>query len=214
MRNAYNLSHLAHLAGHIGRLQTISVIPVIPGDSLQLSIDGIFRTAPTRKEIVSECQIDICAFYVKHRHCYGDDDWIELIGSGLQLDLPVPVGYTANADSRDPFYLGIKQCGTTVNRALVEGINRIYQRYFAVPSTDTNGTWAFANTAFYPNGTTSDLRNTRHFGPRAARLPHILNGGTPVNVTTGADGRVVRNYTDDDWGVEIPQDTPSIGTAL
>lgn len=220
MRNRYNLSHLAHIAGHIGRLQTISVIPVVAGDSLEINMNGIMRLAPTRKEIVSECQIDICAFFVKHRHIYTDRsfgptnpiDWVKVVGEGLQTQVPVlPAGPAVNADSRDPFFLGIRTCGATINKALLNGYNFIYQRYFAVPSTTGNGTWNFVDLDFYPNGTTSELINHRRYGARAARLPHILNGGTFLG---GSAGGLNRGYFSTDWGVEIPQDTPVPGTAL
>jgi len=211
MRNRYNLSFLAHLVGQIGRIQTIGVIPVIPGDSISVNIDGIFRLATTRKEIVSECQVDICAFFVKHRHVW-PDEWPHIVTEGLQATNDLTAGPNADADSRDPFYLGIRTCGATVNRALVHGYNAIYQRYFAVPTTSTNGTWTLTNTQFYPNGTTSDLTNMRKYGARAARLPHILNGGVIVNANNAAG--FGRDYTADDWGVQIPQDTPSAGIAL
>lgn len=207
MRNRYNLSHLAHIAGHIGRLQTISVIPVVPGDSIEININGIFRLAPTRKEIVSECQLDICAFFVPHRHVYGDD-WVEAITEGLQNDVTI-TGVTADADSRDPFYLGIKTCGATINRATVQGYNRIYQRYFAPPTMGSNQTWTFTNLDFYPNGTTSDLINHRRYGALAARLPHILNGFVQVNQLNA--GGFEREYLQGDWGVEIPDAVPDVG---
>lgn len=210
MRNAYNLSHLAHIVGHIGRLQTISVIPVIPGDSVQINIDGIFRLAPTRKEIVSECQIDIMAFFVPHRHVW-PDEWPTIVTEGLQSTTTVTAGPNTSG-ATDCFYLGIKQAGSVLNRALVHGYNAIYQRYFAVPSTTSNGTWTFTATQFYPTADTSDHRHHRLYGARAARLPHILNGATIVN--QGNAGGFTRDYTSSDWGVEIPQDTPNPGTAL
>lgn len=213
MRNRYNLSHLSHVVGHIGRLQTICVIPVIAGDSLQIDMTGIFRLAPTRKEIVSECQLDICAFYAPHRHAYGNDAWKDVIGSGLQSVTTLPAGPAVDANSRDPFYLGIHTCGANINQSLNYNYNAILNRYFMVPTTTGNGTMGGLNYNFYPNGTTSELVNTRRFGPRIARLPHILNGPIQVNQGTSAGG-FIRNYTQSDWGVQIPQDTPVVGTAL
>lgn len=211
MRNKYNLSHFAHIAGHIGRLQTISVIPVVAGDSLEVNLNGIFRTAPTRKEIVSECQVDICAFYVKHRHVW-PTEWPKIVTEGLQTSTNLTAGPAVTAGQEDAFYLGIRQTGATVNRALAWGYQFIYERYFAVPTTAGNNTWNFGTGAvFYPTGTTSDLVNMRRFGARAARLPHILNGGTLVNTNNAAGAS--RLYTSSDWGVLIPQDTPAAGTA-
>lgn len=201
MRNIFNLSHLAHIVGHIGRLQTITVIPVVAGDALKLSLSGILRLATTRKEIVSECQIDICAFYVPHRHVYGAQ-WVEIINEGLQADDVLPAGPAAPADARDPFYLGIKQCDANLNLALVRGYNQIYRRYFAVPTTVANDTWTFTNEDFYPNTQSEDHKNHRKYGALAARLPHILNGGTMVNSINAAGND--RLYEQEDWGVDLP----------
>jgi len=208
MRNRYNLSHLAHIVGHIGRLQTISVIPVVGGDSIEINLDGIMRLAPTRKEIVAECQVDLIAFYVPHRHAW-PTEWPDIVTEGLQTETTLTAGPNVSAGSEDAFYLGVKQLGSVANRALVHGYNAIYQRYFAVPTTSSNGTWTFTNTQFYPNGNTSDLKNHRKYGARAARLPHILNGGIIVN--QGNAGGYERNYTDEDWGVEIPDTSPDLG---
>lgn len=202
MRNRYNLSHLAHLAGHIGRIQTVSVIPVVAGDSLQLNLNGIFRMAPTRKEIVSECQVDICAFYVKHRHVYGAD-WEDILIEGLQTNTTLSAGPAVAADDRDPFFLGIRTCGATVNLAAIYGYNFIFQRYFMPPTTNSSPSWAVASGLnAYPSGSTSEAKNARRYGYLAARLPHILNGGTRVN-DPSISGHA-RNYDQSDWGVEIP----------
>lgn len=213
-RNLIDLTHLAHISGQIGRLQTISVIPVIPGDSVSINIDGIFRLAPTRKEIVAECQIDICAFFVPHRHVW-PAEWKFVVTEGLQTSTALTAGPAVASGKRDCFYLGIKECGATVNRALVAGYNGIYQRYFAVPTTDTNGLLTYTNggySTFYADGVNQDSVNTRKYGMRAARLPHILNGMVMVNTTNA--GTFTRDYTNADWGVQIPQDTPSAGIAL
>lgn len=215
MRNRYNLSHLAHPVGHIGRLQTISVIPVVAGDSLQLSLDGIVRLAPTRKEIVSECQVDICAFYVKHRHVW-PDDWPELVKRGIQVDdegaFNLPAGPAVDADSRDPWYLGIRTCGATINRSLPFGYNFIYRRYFAVPTTNGNGEFSFSDDDYIPLGTTQSKVHQRSYGLLAARLPHILNGPVIVNAVTAAGD--IRNYAQADWGIELQQDNPGVGVTL
>lgn len=214
MRNKYNLSHLAHLAGQIGRLQTISVIPVIPGDSIQANIDGIIRLAPTRKEIVSECQVDIFAFYVKHRHVYGDTEWTSFIRRGPQgtnpfPSIPVASGY------RDPFYLGIKECGANANAALVRGYNYIMGRYFLVPNTHTNGEYTIQVSPdnlpgldFYPTNE-SWAANMRKYGACIARLPHQLNGGNMLN-DYGAAAQY-SNLNKSDWGVLISDDSPNVG---
>jgi len=212
-RNTFNLSHQIHVAGQIGRTQTLSVIPVIPGDSLKISLDGIIRLAATRKEIVSECQVDILAFYVKHRHVYGNQAWMSFMAASPQTANPF-LGIAVGADYRDPFYLGIKQCGATVNQALVRGYNFIQARNFFVPNTNTNGEYAaivtdtMSSLDFYPTNE-SWASNMRKYGAAAARLPHILNGGNMLNVQ-GAGGNT-SDLTKADWGVLIADDTPNVG---
>lgn len=214
-RNKYNLSHLAHLAGQIGRLQTVSVLPVIAGDSLQLNLDGIIRLAPTRKEIVSECQVDIFAFYVPHRHVLGDNEWVQFVRTGPQEEGYNPfTGIPVASDYRDPFYLGIKQCGATVNRALVRGYNYIMARYFFVPSSNGNGEYfasvntALTNLDFYPTNQTW-ASNMRKYGACIARLPHILNGANLLN-SANATGYVT-DLDSSDWGVLINDTSPNVG---
>lgn len=214
-RNKYNLSHLAHIAGQIGRLQTISTIPVIAGDSVQLNIDGIIRLAPTRKEIVSECQVDIFAFYVPHRHVLGDANWVQFIRQGPQTEGINPfTGITVPAGYRDPFYLGIKQCGSTVNTALVRGYNYIMNRYFFVPNTNTNAEMiattssALTDLDFYPTNE-SWAANMRKYGAVIARLPHILNGANLLNRVNAAN--FYTSLSDADWGVLINDTSPNVG---
>lgn len=210
MRNKYNLSHLAHIVGHIGRIQTISVIPVVANDSLNINIDGIMRLAPTRKEIVSECQVDICAFFVPHRHIY-TTEWTELVVEGLQWNNALDAGPAVNAGERDCFFLGIRECGANVNRALIYGYNAIYRRYFMVPSAPSTPSWNGGATT-YPSGTSAEAINARKYGYLAARLPHILNDF--VDLSAGNAGGFTRDYTESDWGVEVEQDNPVPGTAL
>jgi len=214
MRNQFNLSHLAHLSGQIGRLQTVSVIPVVPGDSLSLNLDGIIRLAPTRKEIVSECQVDITAFYVRHRHLTDTyRDWIEFIKTGPQEGGFNPfTGIPVAADYRDPFYLGIKQCGAEVNRFLVRGYNFIFNRFFQVPNTNGNGEMPLTINSldFYPTNQ-SWASNMRKYGAAMARLPHILNGSNLVNISGNAAGPPDTVLTADDYGVLINDATPNVG---
>lgn len=214
-RNIIPLNHLAHIVGHIGRVQTISVIPVIAGDSLDIHIDGVLRLAPFRKEIVSECQVDVCAFFVPHRHIYGAE-WLDAVTKGLQSSTTLSAGPAVAASDRDCFFLGIKQCGATVNKALIAGYNGIMQRYFAVPTSEANQNFSFTTDYYrtaYPSGATSNAINSRKYGYLAGRLPHILNDVILTNNTANVGG-YTRTYTNADWGVQIPQDTPSAGIAL
>lgn len=212
-RNIFNLSHQVHTAGHIGRIQTLSVIPVRAGDSLKASINGIIRLAATRKEIVSECQVDICAFYVKHRHVYGNEAWINFVAGSPQNPNVLP-GYSVDPDYNNPFYLGIRQCGVQLNLALMRGYNFIFSRYFQVPSIASPEMISVKTVNgdpdqldFYPtNETWAD--NMRRYGTLAARLPHILNG---YNMLGQGAGGFTNSLSAADYGVVINDTSPDVG---
>lgn len=209
MRNLYNLSHLAHLVGMIGRIQTISVIPVVAGESIEAQLDGVLRLAPCRKEIVSECQVDICAFFVPHRQVLGDDEWKQYVYQGIN-DNTTWTGIAVNSDSRQADYLCIPQPGASIPKTMVRGYNFIYQRYFAIPNSLTNGDdqAPFTNLDFFPNngGLQPDqaAEHTRYFGRVAARLPHILNGFNDID-NQGAVGNAPELLDQDNY--EVPSAT-------
>lgn len=201
-RNTFDLGHLSHICGHIGRLQTVSVIPVEAGASLEINLDGIARLAPNRKEIVSECQVDICAFFVPHRIVYGQS-WIDLIKAGPDGS-PSFTGIAIAAAYRTAPYLTLPTTNATINRTLLEGYNRIFYNYYAVPSLPYNpDNPAGANTDFqwFPT-TEAGADNTRLYGRLAARLPHVLNGGNMVDAS-GIPGWETQNLTAADSQVPI-----------
>lgn len=193
-RNKFDLSHLSHICGHIGRLQTACVIPVEAGCSLSINLDGIGRLAPNRKEIVSECQVDICAFHVPYRIVYGQS-WIDLLKSGPDAT-PAFTGVSVGSVAAAP-YLTLPTTNATINKALLQGYNRIYYNYYAVPSIPTNPDLpSDINTNFdwFPSAATSNDANCRNYGRLAARLPHVLNGGNVVDAA-GVSGWEAQSLT-------------------
>lgn len=201
-RNAYNLSHLAHICGHIGRLQSLTIIPVEAGASLELNIDGIARLAANRKEIVSECQVDICAFFVPHRIIYGQD-WIDFINAGVD-ETQTFTGVAVAADYRQADYLCLPTIGATINRSLLGGYNSIFYNYYSVPAWPLNNdSGVIQNNAldWFPT-TETGADNCRKYGRLAARLPHVLNGGLPTDLGTIA-GWEAQDLTDADKMVAV-----------
>jgi len=200
-RTAYDLSHLSHNAGHIGRLQTVCTIPVEAGCSLELDLDGIARLAPTRKEIVSECQIDICAFFVPHRIVYGQD-WINFLKAGPN-ETETFTGIAVAAAYRDAAYLTLNTTGATVPRALVEGYNRIWYNYYSIPSFEDNRDNAVFNNDYtwFPTNETG-AANCRKYGRLCARLPHVLNGGNQI-FAVGGDDWLTQGLTAGDQEVPV-----------
>src|SRR5260370_42636311 len=87
-RMPHDLSHLGFLAGQIGRLITISTNPVIAGDSFEMYAAGALRLSPLRRGLAIYSTVDIFAFYVAHRHLYGEQ-CIKFIRGGVSAN-PLP----------------------------------------------------------------------------------------------------------------------------
>lgn len=186
-RHLYDKSHYAHTAGKFGRLQTLSVIPVCAGDSVEVNLDGIIRLSPLRREIVTDVQVDILAFYIPHRHIYSN--WVDGIREGYDSDNTYTVFNVPNAatDLSAP-YLAVPRAtaDTYYKYDLVAGYNRIWNRYFRVPS------FAEVGDTTFPTGSGDDAVESRLFGRRCARLPHMINAGLRT------DGLGYRDLDDDD----------------
>ena len=71
-RYPYNLGHLIASTGHIGRLMGLTQLPVYAGDSLSIDFGAVLRLSALRRNLTLDAQVDICVFYVPHRHVYGD----------------------------------------------------------------------------------------------------------------------------------------------
>lgn len=198
-REIYDLSNEIRTVGKIGRLQTLDVIPVVAGDSFEMQFDAVLRMAATRREVASELQTKIAVFYVKHRHVYGST-WRDFVKQGLD-ETYTWTGYNVAASYRDASFLALASCPATLPKWRVEGYNRIYDRYWKVPSTYSNGQDGHddtANFAFFPtNETGSD--EYRQYGKLLPRLPHVLNGMNLVSdALTGTAGYEFRDLTDAD----------------
>src|SRR4051794_41977851 len=70
-RMPHDLSHLGFLAGQIGRLITISTTPVIAGHSFEMAAGAALRPSPLPRAPAIDSTVDVFAFYVPHRHGYG-----------------------------------------------------------------------------------------------------------------------------------------------
>ncbi|UOF78725.1 major capsid protein [Microviridae sp.] len=180
-RNLYDLTHHSYVTGHIGRIQMLTCIPVEAGSSLEIRGSGVFRTAPTRKEIISDCQVDVIGFYVKHRSIYGQAH-IDFMNSGVD-ESQTFTGITVNPAYNNLEYLGLNQAAATIPRHMVEGYNRIFHNFFAVKSLQLSAdSTSIAPTDYTWLPTTeAGANNCRRFGRLAARLPHVLCGGNQIS---------------------------------
>ena len=180
-RNRYDLSHYSFMSGKIGRLMTLSAIPVVAGDSVMLNMAGAFRLSPLRRDLSLDAMIDLFAFYVPHRHVYGDD-WIDFIQGGPDETVTFP-GIGSNYNDTIAQYLGYNRLDSSMPLYLPAGYNMIWNRYFRIP-----------NSSVAEQGVTSNATNLlfndaeiRNFGLICARLRTF-----PTTGNTGSD------FSDDD----------------
>jgi len=163
-----DLSHFTVLSGDMGRLQTISSIPVIAGDSIQINFGAVFRMAALRRGLTLDAQVDLFAFYVKHRHIYGSD-WEDFLKQGVDESVTLTAG---PAQGTGHNYMGFRPLGSG-NYPLwqVAGYNRIWNEYFRAPSV--------AGDILSDSALVTGLRGVL-YGKLSGRLP------TPWS--TGVDG--------------------------
>ena len=129
-RYVYDLSHYSFMAGEVNRLQTLSCIPVVAGDSLGISVNGIMRFSPLRRDLVMDARLDLFAFFVPHRHIY-DTLWTEYIKEGHAEDVALT---TDSIATTAPLRcVGYNSVSGTVPRWITRGYLQIWERYFRHP---------------------------------------------------------------------------------
>ncbi len=129
-RERIPLNHYSIQAGRIGHLQTLSRIPVLAGDSLQVRSRNIMRLSALRRNLTTDATVDYLAFYVPHRHIYGDD-WEDMIKEGIASVRVMP----SLAIGSGSFYMGQTMDALSGSWAkdIFAGYNRIWNRYFRFP---------------------------------------------------------------------------------
>jgi len=127
-----DLSHFSFNKGEIGHLQTLACIPVVSGDSISVSLEGVWRLSPLRRNLVVDCVIDMFAFFVPHRHVYGEE-WIKFIKEGKSEATIFP-GVTLGIDENLSYHATEYLAEETVPLWVIAGYNRIWNRYFRAPT--------------------------------------------------------------------------------
>lgn len=191
-RNVSDLSHFIHTCGKLGRLQTLAILPTLPGDSFELALDGIARLAPLRKEVVSETQVDLLAFWVPHRHVYSN--WPTFVQEGYNSTETFPT-FAVGGTARDLSYLTLHNAGSAIPMYVLQGYNMIWDRFFRVPSMFRDPDYET-----FPSTTTQDDRDWRLYGRRCARLPHPVND--VLKESGGGADQPWRNLDVADWTYE------------
>lgn len=180
---SYDLSHYSMQCGRIGYLQGLGVIPVVAGDEMSLSLNGVFRLSPLRRQLMIDAKVDLFAFYIPHRQIYGSD-WTDFIKDGLDESVTF-TGITAQAGGASS-HLGVRVAATEeVPLWLVYGYNRIWNRYFRHPTADGD----------IKADTDKPAALAAGFGYGVGHLPSIWN--TPIDgEVTSADYTVTTAATD------------------
>ena len=120
--------------------------------------------SPLRRQLTIDARFDIFAFYVKHRHTYGESVWNDFIIKGWDED----VTFTTHTTVNDLYYLG---CGeqiparTEIPHWLLAGANRIWNGWFRIPNVTTT----LLTDVIEP---TTALE--RRYGRKVAQLPNYL----------------------------------------
>ena len=129
MRNPYDLSAYSFQALGIGGMQTLGVWPVLPNDSFDMLGFLQVKLSPLRRALSLDCVVDVCGFYVPHRHVY-DDDWITFIEQGVDGTTTLTDKDIGAGTGQIYSYLGGRFTeGNSYPRWRLEGYNRIWDRY-------------------------------------------------------------------------------------
>lgn len=182
-RYPYDLSHYSFMAGKVGRLMTLTNIPVIAGDSMGVNVAGAVRMSPLRRDLSLDAMIDLFAFFVPHRHVYGED-WISFIRDGI--DETVTFDTTTITVANEPHYLGFNGVNGAIPLWYVSGYNRIWNRYFRVPNGGLN--------ELPTDNSAASLQSTsegRLYGQLCARLKTFPTSGHGGTDTTADDNSFV-----------------------
>src|SRR5258706_132885 len=127
-RMPHDLSHLGFLAGQIGRLITIATAPVIAGDSFEMDAVGALRLSPLRRAVAIASTVDIFAFYVRHRHVYGEQ-WIKFMKDGVNAT-PLPTVNTTGYIDHAAFLVTIHPDTHKIPKHFFQVFLNIYNTYF------------------------------------------------------------------------------------
>lgn len=124
------MEQLVYQTMKVGRLQTICQMPVIASDSIGMMMPIIVRLSPLRRHLSVDARLDFYAFYVPHRHVYGQE-WVDFLTQGIDENISLP-GVTIDKGTA---CLGFRCDENTVRaKHSLTGYNMIWNRYFRYPS--------------------------------------------------------------------------------
>lgn len=181
-RTMHDLSHLTFQCGKVGRLMGLSAVPVLPGDGFEQDLVGGLRLSPLRRGMAVDSVVDICTFYVPHRHIYGQS-WIDFIEQGWDESVNLTTE-SCGAQAASPACLatGQLEANIVIPSFYPEGYRQIWNNYYRPPTTISQRTDAMAS------WTEAD----RDYGFRCANLKTLWTALLANNVT-GSDYNVAVN---------------------
>ena len=186
MRTDNDLSHPIATVGGIGHIQTLTKVPIIAGDSIGFKLSGKLRLSPLRRSIVLDPKVDLCAFFVPHRHVYGQT-WIDWVKGGVDSGITLP-GLARG--TKRPYYLAGSPHFTegmpSLPRWAVVGYNQIFNRYFRVP-TDQASVKVENWMPDYDSDPDTQEYALSNYGAMAPRLKTVLS--TPVYTAVDQNDR-------------------------
>src|SRR5256885_1145083 len=109
-RMPHDLSPLCFLSRQICRLITISTTPVIDSDSIEKDDVYAVLHSALRRGLAIDSTVDICTFYVPHRHVYGEQ-WIKFMKDGVNA---IPFFFQAEDGIRDYKVTGVQTCALPI----------------------------------------------------------------------------------------------------
>lgn len=140
-RAQYPIPNNIFQTGKIGNLMTLRCTPVVGGDSYSTSLVGSLRLSAMRRFLTLDATVDICTFYVPHRHIYGDE-WIRFLTDGASTpDSPNVLAGTRNLNLSGAGALAISMDDTVesskdfnIPKWRFDGYFNIYNNYFKRPT--------------------------------------------------------------------------------
>ena len=173
-----DLTHPFGTMGEIGRLMTVARIPTLPGDSMGILIEGDLNLSPMIRRTVLDTKVECLGFWLPDRWAAASEEaWLEMLRRGNQ---PGTGGFAAsnppewsvvNAGHTDvPAWL-YKDGGTRINRNIIEGYNRIWDKWFRDPQDDELDKHNFPRT-----------EKDRKYGYRCGNLQTLLSTGRKFSV--------------------------------
>lgn len=177
-RTPHDLGRFVFTCGDVGRLKVIDATPVVAGDSYSAEMVGAMRLSALRRGLAIDSKVDICTFYIPHRHVYGQE-WNTFMLKGRH-STPLSTS-PCRPENWATGYLGIiAGSEPVIPKWLHEGYCRIYDNYFCMPEKlREDGT-------FLPRDINGWANDDLAYGQRVCHLKNIWTAGLPADTQTDA----------------------------